>query len=61
MSMPATSREPGGQLAKLRTEYQLGQANLGEIDPGSEIMKLATLGLRGVAVNILCDRVNYYK
>jgi hypothetical protein len=61
LSMPATSREPGGQLAKLRSEYRLGQANLGEVDPASETMKLATLGLRGVAVNLLWEKANYYK
>ncbi|MEX0642793.1 MAG: hypothetical protein WD468_08845 [Pirellulales bacterium] len=61
LSMPATSREPGGQLARLRTEYGLGQSNLGEIDPASETMKLATLGLRGVAVNFLWEKANYFK
>jgi hypothetical protein len=61
LSMPATSREPGGQLAKMRSEYRLGQANLGEVDPASETMKLATLGLRGVAVNLLWGKANHYK
>ncbi|MEM7453911.1 MAG: hypothetical protein AAF456_06095, partial [Planctomycetota bacterium] len=45
--------DEGGKLAQLRTEYNLSQANLMEIDPASETMKLATLGLRGVAVNAL--------
>jgi hypothetical protein len=44
----ASSR--GGVLAGLREEYGLSQAQLGEIDPASEAMKLASLGLRGVAV-----------
>jgi len=48
-------------LARLRDEYRLGQANIGEIDPASETMKLATLGLRGVAVNLLWEKANYYK
>ena len=43
----------GGQLSKLREEYSLSQAKLAEIDPASETMKLASLGLRGVAVNML--------
>ncbi len=43
----------GGKLARLRTEHGLSRANLMEIDPASETMKLATLGMRGVAVNIL--------
>lgn len=65
MSSPATMTEqglnPGGKLAQLRNEYRLGQGNLGEIDPASETMKLATLGLRGVAMNLLWEKANYYK
>lgn len=60
----ATQNEPagvGGKLAQLRDEYKLGQANLGEIDPAGETMKLATLGLRGVAANILWDKANEAK
>ena len=52
---------PGGKLAKLRTLHDLSQAQLGEIDPASESMKLATLGLRGVAANILWTKANEYK
>lgn len=51
----------GGKLTMLRDEYDLSQANLGEIDPTSESMKLATLGLRGVAINILWTMANEYK
>ena len=46
-------RDGGGQLSKLREEYDLSQAKISEIDPASETMKLASLGLRGVAVNML--------
>ena len=46
---------------RLRNEYQPRQVNLGEVDPASETMKLATLGLRGVAVNLLWEKANYYK
>lgn len=55
--------DPGGKLARLRNDPQhpLSQASLGEIDPASETMKLATLGLRGVAVNLLWEKANYYK
>ena len=59
ISQPATAgrggseSSSGGKLAQLRTTYRLSQAELGEIDPASETMKLATLGLRGVAVDIL--------
>lgn len=59
VSRPATRdkqnavRDPGGVLSALRDEHELSQALLSEIDPGSETMKLASLGLRGVAVNLL--------
>ena len=43
----------GGKLSQLRDEHSLSQAQLSEIDPASETMKLASLGLRGVAVNLL--------
>ncbi len=51
----------GGILAQLRSEYELSQADLGEIDPASESMKLATLGMRGIAANLLWERANRYK
>lgn len=41
------------KLAQLRDKYELSQAKMMEIDPASETMKLASLGLRGVAVNML--------
>jgi hypothetical protein len=60
LSSPATVTDPGGRLARLRSENGLGQATLGEVDPASETMKLATLGLRGVAVNLLWEKANHY-
>ncbi|HUY90276.1 MAG TPA: hypothetical protein VMV10_16180 [Pirellulales bacterium] len=66
-SQPATvatqnePASPGGKLAQLRDRFRLGQANLGEIDPAGETIKLATLGLRGVAANILWDKANESK
>ena len=51
----------GGKLSQLRVQYNLAQARLGEIDPASETMKLASLGLRGVAANILWGWANHYK
>lgn len=57
----AGERSAGGKLTQLREEYGLSQANLGEIDPASESMKLATLGMRGVAANLLWERANEYK
>jgi hypothetical protein len=52
---------PGGRLAQLRSQYDLSPAQLGEIDPTSESMKLATLGMRGIAANILWTKANEYK
>ncbi|MGN6547664.1 MAG: hypothetical protein ACTHK7_21615 [Aureliella sp.] len=60
-SADGTKLSPGGALAKIRSKYELGQADLGAIDPASESMRLATLGLRGVAVSILRQRAEYYK
>jgi len=66
VSRPATrDREgrisEGGVLSQLRRQYGLSQAELGEIDPASESMKLATLGMRGVAANILWEKAHHYK
>jgi hypothetical protein len=61
LSRPATTSKEGGKLAQLRKNYRLSQVNLGDVDPASETIKLATLGLRGVAVNLLWERANYYK
>jgi hypothetical protein len=61
LSVPATTTREGGKLAQMRKEYHLAQVNLGEVDPASETIKLATLGLRGVAVNLLWEKANYYK
>jgi hypothetical protein len=61
MSQPETQNWSGGVLARERKEYKLSQAELGGIDPSSATMKLATLGLGGVAVNLLWERANEYK
>ncbi len=45
--------DAGGELARLRSSFDLAQDKLSQIDPASETMKLASLGLRGVAVNLL--------
>ncbi len=52
---------PGGILAQARQENHLSQSQLGEIDPTSETIKLASLGMRGVAANILWTKANTYK
>jgi len=61
LSQPADSTNKGGKLATLRERYGLSQTNLGDVDPTSETMRLATLGLKNVAVTLLWDRANYYK
>jgi hypothetical protein len=61
LSQPETTESKGGVLAQMRSANQLSQAELGEIDPASETIKLATLGMRGVAANILWTKANNYK
>ena len=66
ISHPATlskggQLDEGGMLAKMRTENSLSQANLGEIDPAGASMSLATLGMRGVAANLLWSQAIKYK
>ena len=43
----------GGKLAQLRSKYELGESDLGDVDPSSAAMNLVLLGMRGVAVNLL--------
>ncbi|MDA7978982.1 MAG: hypothetical protein MPJ50_09465 [Pirellulales bacterium] len=50
-----------GTLAKMRKKERLAQSNLGEIDPTSEAMKLALLGLRGVWATVLWGKSHEYK
>ncbi len=61
LARPTSSDRPGGTLARLREKQGLSQARLGEIDPASETIKLATLGMRGVAANILWSKATNYK
>jgi hypothetical protein len=61
LSAPPTSTREGGKLSRMRKEYGLAQVNLGEVDPASETIKLATLGMRGLAVNVLWNQANHYK
>lgn len=54
--------DPGGVLAQMRDHEHLEQAYLGKIDPTSETLKLATLGMKGIAVNILWTKgIEYQK
>ncbi len=57
----ALGRPNNGMIGQLRTKYKMGQANLGKLDPTSESMRLATLGMKGIASTILWLRADYYK
>jgi hypothetical protein len=57
----ALGRPGTGLIGQLRTKYKMGQANLGKLDPTSESMRLATLGMKGIASTILWLRADYYK
>ena len=61
LGSPATLEDRGGKLAQLRDEYELGQSDLGDIDPASETIRMATLGLRGIAVSMLWSKANEFK
>ncbi|MCE9607440.1 MAG: hypothetical protein K8U03_21345 [Planctomycetia bacterium] len=55
------SETGGGKLSELRTEYKLGQAQLGKIDPTSSAVRYVSLGLHGVAVCVLQQKVAEYQ
>ncbi|NLE39167.1 MAG: hypothetical protein GX621_14180 [Pirellulaceae bacterium] len=52
---------PGGVLAQIRTEEKIEQVHLGKIDPASESLRLAMLGMRGIAANILWTKSIEFK
>jgi hypothetical protein len=52
---------PGGLLAQNRQYHKLSETQLGQIDPASETIRWATLGLRGVAAQVLWQKANEYK
>jgi hypothetical protein len=49
---------PGGVLAQYRTEAKMSEVQLGEIDPAGSAAKLATFGMRGVAISLLWHQAN---
>ncbi len=54
LGMPTSEQSgSGGRIARLRTHYELGEANLGQVDPASATMNLVLLGMRGIAANLL--------
>lgn len=62
LGQPATrDGQGGGQLAQMRARSGIAQSQLGDIEPASETMRLATLGLRGAAVALLWEKANDFK
>jgi hypothetical protein len=55
------TRSRGGLLSRNRQYHGLSETQLGQIDPTSETIRWATLGLRGVASQILWQKANNYK
>lgn len=51
----------GGILASKYREDNLSESTLGEIDPAGSAMKLATFGMRGVAISLLWNRSLEYE
>ncbi len=50
-----------GALARMRQEKNLAETKLGELDPASDSMRLATLGMRGVAATLLWQSSEDYR
>ncbi len=61
LSQPATLEAPGGLLSRMRREHKLSQAELGDIDPTSATIKLATMGMGAIAVQALWHKADEYK
>lgn len=52
----ASGLSSGGTLAQMREANGLAESDLGQIDPASSTMKLATFGMRGVAIALLWNK-----
>jgi hypothetical protein len=55
------SGDLGGRLSQMRHRYNMAESDLGEISPASETMKLASLGMRGVAATLLHQKAHEYE
>ena len=60
-SSPDVKGHPGGVLAHLRDQYGLTQTELGAIDPTSQAVYLASMGMRGVGICVLWSNANQYQ
>jgi hypothetical protein len=47
-----------GKLAQLRTQYDLGENQLGQVDPTSAAMNLVLLGFRGIAADLIWSQAD---
>ena len=62
LGQPSAGRgDPGGRLSEMRDDFNIAESDLGEISPASETMKLASLGLRGVAATLLWNKAHEYR
>jgi hypothetical protein len=62
LGQPAGGKaDPGGKLSVMRHEFNIAESDLGEISPASETMKLASLGMRGVAATLLWNKAHKYR
>tara|TARA_R110002049_G_scaffold4601_6_gene32887 strand:- start:87211 stop:89139 length:1929 start_codon:yes stop_codon:yes gene_type:complete len=61
LGQPAGGGDSGGTLSQMRDSFNIAESDLGEISPASETMKLASLGLRGVAASLLWNKAHEYK
>ncbi|MGL4595112.1 MAG: hypothetical protein ACRCUY_10320 [Thermoguttaceae bacterium] len=48
--------DSGGKLARLREKEKLSESQIGEVDPASSAVKLATFGMRGIALAAIWHR-----
>jgi len=61
LGQPAAGKgDRGGQLAEMRDRFNMAESDLGDISPASETMKLASLGMRGVASTLLWNKAHEY-
>ena len=61
LGQPAGGGGKGGTLSAMRDDFSISESDLGEISPASETMKLASLGLRGVAASLLWGKAHEYQ
>lgn len=55
------SDQSGGQLTRMRDDFEMAESDLGDIDPASETMKLTSLGMRGPAATLLWKKAHDHR